>query len=238
MEPTIRPHEVRPFLSNAGLLEPGLRAPLPLEANTRAALNSALRAAFQRAGALPEIIEPAATTGGGLVHALEGLVLNANRLIAAERKDAAEAVRGLLWASRDLLGARDSAYVLKQVAETLAGGAEEAPAGDFERVKGLMEPLERRLEELGLPARMDPVRFAVLQVRLDEAYDDAGRQLQRFYRAIAGGEPAALSGFARGLARAVMKEIVPDHVLASDAGPGRERTGLIDLLPELEREFL
>jgi hypothetical protein len=222
---------------NLGILAPGLRAPLPLVANPRHVLQRAFRSILSGTSALRELIDPAASTGGGMVHACQELVLGAGRLAAAPREGLAEAIRTVLWACRDLQGACDAAYVLRQVAETIAGAADRKPAA-FERSKDLMGPLDRHLEELGLPERMDPARFGVLQVQLDEAYDVASLQLQRFYGALQDAEPfPAFAAFARTLAATVAKELVPDQVLGIGAGAGRERTGLMDLLPELETEL-
>lgn len=223
------------FHPNQELLLRGLRAPLPVTPNSRLVLTQVFRSALRQAGAPLELIEPAAVTGGGLVHAFLELVLALNRLISDPRPVLGEAVRKATWACRDILGAGESAYVLRQAAET--GAEPAAPEADFQRAKNLMEPLERRFDELGLPVHMDPGRFGVLQVHLDEVYDEAARQLQRFYRAVEDpGSPARFRAFTRGLSSTV-GEIIPDHILATGSGPGRERTGLLDLLPELEREF-
>jgi hypothetical protein len=237
MEP--RPRDEPSFDLNAELLLPDLRVPLPVTANSRLLLTETFRIALRAAGAPAELIEPASVTGGGLVHACQEFVRASNRLLVEEASKLADAVRVILWASRDILGAENAAYALHQASEGQGESGREAVEPDFERMKGLMMPLERRLEELGLPERMDPVRFAVIQVRLDEVYDETGRQLQRFYRAIGPSRPKGeFQSFARGLAEVVTREIIPDHLLASHERPGRERTGLIDLLPELEREFI
>ncbi len=47
---------------------------------------------------------------------------------------------------------------------------------------------------------------------------------------------AAFRRFARDLAASV-KSVIPDHILGIGGGSGRERTGLADLLPELEQEI-
>jgi hypothetical protein len=221
------------FEANRELLVPGLRAPLPLRRNARRLLCTAFRLALERAEAPREVLEPAASTGGGLVHACQEFIVACNQLITSPLSGLPEAVRLLLWACRDFLGARDAAYVLKQATEKPAAGGESG--SDFERQKGLMEPMEKRFEVLGLPLLMDPVRFAILQVHLDEVYDQAGRQLQRFYRVLAHPDRTGdFRRFARALSSEVVQEMIPDHLLAT--GSEKERTGLIDLLPELERE--
>jgi hypothetical protein len=236
MDAPPQPEEKPRFRPNIELCAPGLRAPLPLVPNSRALLCEVFRAALERRGTPPALIEPAAATGGGLVHALQEFVAASNRLITEKEKPAlAEAVRRALWASRDLLGARNAAYVLVQAAEEPEPGRLEREA-ESERLKGLMEPLERRFEELGLPVNMDPVHFAAIEVRLDDIYDHAGRQLQRFYRAVE--RPEAGGGFAaftRELAKTVAREIIPDHLTEDRAG---ERPTLLNLLAELEREFV
>jgi hypothetical protein len=229
------PSELHP---NTAILADGIRAPIGLHPNSRAALQGAFRSLLYRAGSPAALIEPASSTGGGAVHALQELVLASNRLATGPRESLADAARTILWACRDLLGANDAAYAIEQAAETVGVHPGRKP-GAFERSKGLMGPLENHLEELGLPSSMDPGRFGILEFQLDEAYDIACLWLQRFYAALRDSEPlGAFSAFARGFASMIAKEIVPDQVLGLGAGEGRERTGLMDLLPELEREFL
>lgn len=225
-----------PFSFNREVLVPGLKAPLPLAGNSRPQLADAFRKALQLAGTPPELVEPAAVTGGGIIHAFQELVLGANRLISEPREALPGAVRLITWACRDLRGAGEAAYVLKQASEAAGPAVEGGPEEDLGRQKDLMGPMERRFEELGLPVSMDPVRFAVLQVHLDEVYDQACRQLQGFYRLVEGEEASGrLKVFAPRLASTVTREVIPDHILAS--GAERERTGLLDLLPELERDL-
>jgi hypothetical protein len=224
---------------NTAILVDGIRAPIGLEPNPRKAIQGAFRSLLIRAGSPAMLIEPASTTGGGAVHALQELVLAANRLATGPRESLADAVRSILWACRDLLGANDAAYAIAQAAAETVGIVPGRKPGAFERSKGFMGPLENHLEELGLPSSMDPERFGILEFQLDEAYDIACLWLQRFYAALRDPEPlGAFSAFARGFASTITKEIVPDQVLGLGAGEGREHTGLMDLLPELEREFL
>ncbi len=91
---------------------------------------------------------------------------------------------------------------------------------------------------MGFPVRMDLDRFGILQVHLDEAYDQIALQLQIFYKAVAQrSDLAQFQRFARGFARSMGREVIADLVLGLGAGPGKERTGLMALLPELEVEF-
>jgi hypothetical protein len=70
-------------------------------------------------------------------------------------------------------------------------------------------------------------------------YDRTSRILQLFYRALSAPEASGeFCAFCRALASITANEIIPDLILGQGAGPDRERTGLADLLPELEREFL
>src|SRR2546425_8440808 len=162
------PREPPQFHPNRELLCPGLLAPLPLSPNARPLLIEALRAALRRSGSPAELVEPASITGGGLIHACQEIVLASNRLISGPREALSREIRTLLWGCRDLLGARDAAYVLKQASEAGYRGPD-AGAVDLDKsskLKNLMEPMERRFNELGLPVHMDPVRFGILQVHL------------------------------------------------------------------------
>ncbi len=232
------------FHPNRELLHPGLKAPLPVAPNARGALSTAFRLLIERAGVDPELKVPAAVTGGGLIHACQEFVLACNAFADGRTDCWLEAVRALLWAARDFSGALNGSYVLEQAAQTVEGGqGKEAPA-DLEKMKDLMGPMERCFDRLKLPRMMSAERFAVVQVHLDEVYDIASRQIERFYRELSfveepsaapRGNPAV---FLRGLHQALARAIVPDHIIAKDSRAGRENSGLQDLLPELEREFL
>jgi hypothetical protein len=227
------------FQPNLELIAGGeLKAPVPLAPNSRHSLQGAFRLALERDGGRADQVLPASSTGGGLVHAAQDFVSAANRLISEPREKLADVARSLLWSCKEFLGFRDSAYVLKQAVDgsDSPGGA---PRLGFRGMKDLSGPLERRLAELDLPVRMDPERFGVLQVHLDEMYDRASRILQLFYHALSAPEaPGEFCAFCRALASLTVGEIIPDLILGQGAGPDRARSGLADLLPELEREFL
>jgi len=232
------------FHPNRELLHPGLKAPLPIFPNARGALSTAFRLLTERAGVDPELIVPAAVTGGGLIHACQEFVLACNDFAAGRTDRWIVAVRSLLWAATDFSGALNGSYVLEQAAQTVAGGQEKEMSADLEKMKDLMGPMERCFDRLKLPRMMAMERFAIVQVHLDEVYDIASRQIERFYRELSLlDEPAAGSvrnpaAFLRGLHQALTRSIVPDHVIAKGSRAAGENSGLQDLLPELEREFL
>ena len=227
------------FQPNLELLAGGeLKAPVPLAANSRHSLQGAFRVELERSGGRADQVLPASSTGGGLIHASQEFVGAANRLLSEPREKLADVARSLLWSCREFLGFRDSAYVLRQAVDG-SGGADGAPRLGFRGSKDFSSPLERRLSELGLPVRMDAVRFGVLQVHLDEMYDRTSRVLQLFYHALSAPEaPGEFCAFSRALSTIAVNEIIPDLILGQGAGPDRAKTGLVDLLPELEREFL
>jgi len=233
--PASEEHAPEIFHPNLELLSKDVRAPVPLTANSRRLFQGTVRLLLNQGQAAPEVVEPAATSGGGLIHACQEFILGANRLVTAPRGELPGAVRAMLWACKDIQGAKNAIYSLEQ---SCPGGPATRSAEGFSRMKDYMAVLEPRLEELGFPVRMDLDRFGILQVHLDEAYDQIALQLQLFYKAVARrSELAQFQRFARGFALSLGREVIPDLVLGLGAGPGKERTGLMELLPELEVEF-
>jgi len=228
---------------NVELLSPGLRAPLILTPNTPLVFRGAFRSFLQQGSAPKEVLDLAVSVGGNLMYTFQEIVLSCNRLITQPAEQLADVVRTLILYCRELLGARNVAYALDQAVERLTESDRLERPAQFDRLKNLMEPLERRLDELGLPRSMDMDRFGILQVQLDEIYDHASLQLQRLYLVLNQLKRREEQStrhfciFARSLSSAVTREIIPDQILGSGAGPGRERTGLLDLLPEFENEF-
>lgn len=231
--------ELPPFQENRALLLDGLEAPLPLSKNPRSLIQEIFRRVLRHGGALEELVEPAATAGGGLIHACQELIHAGNRLVSVPKEELADSVRSILWACKDFLGAQDSSYALKQAAETMPGPRNEERRFEATTHRNLLGSLERRFEELGLPVSMDAVRFAVLQVQLDEVYDKTSHQLQSFYGLLARLDLVpGFRDFSRRIVTVMVKEVIPDQILGVGAGPGKEKMGLMDLLPEFEREFI
>jgi hypothetical protein len=247
------------FQPNRAILLPGLLAPLPVAPNSRQHLQTAFRILLALGKPPEQLREAAATTGGGLIHACQEMILASNRLLTDDPKALSGPVSTLLWATKDILGAQRAVYVLEQALEGFPEGSA-PPAWGFKGHKELGAALEKRFADFPFPAHMDPERFGILQVQLDDVYDFAALQLQRFYAVLAEVEvepaaagpiprPSVAQGtsdrpapaasafrrFARDLAASV-KSVIPDHLLGVGGGSGRERTGLADLLPELERE--
>ncbi len=169
---------------NLEFLAPRLRAPLPLAPNSPVIFRRIFYHFLARGMTPPEVLEPAVTSGGSLVHAFQETILSCNRLIAGHKEGLASAVRRIIWSCQELLGARNTAYALEQAVEGSSRADCSETIAEFDRMKNLMEPLERRLDELGLPGMMDGVRFGILQVQLDELYDRVSLLLQRFYHVL------------------------------------------------------
>ena len=122
------------------------------------------------------------------------------------------------------LEAAVSAFGAKAKAKLASPGATGQPEDQ------LRAPFEQLLSDLAVLCELKPAPAP-----------DGGETADALPAAPAPGQEgsAAAAGFyhlARGLASGV-KDVIADHILGRGAGPGREKTGLLDLLPEMEREF-
>ena len=227
-----------------GLFAPDLKAPIPVPTEPAGAYGQVIE----------KLLEDLPLSKGGremvchtstifLLGAQEFLALS-NSLIGEDpsrtrfQENATKLVRCLLVLQRQ----RDMAYVLHQTAE-IARAERGPPARELEsirRLKDFMTPLEDCLEKLEVHRRMEAPRFAALLVHMDDLYDDASLEIQRFF-AIASREiedARCLAGdFLERLYSEFSRASFADHVLAEhekDVEPG-QGTGLLTLLPELTR---
>jgi hypothetical protein len=233
------------LIAPEGFLVPGGRAPVPVPRETAASYRSALVRLLESSS--PELVrklEAGLSTASTLLEGAQELLVTANELVApgksvVEVRHSAESILRILGA---LLRQENSAYALRQMAELLesavGSSSDRGSLQHFPRVKDLLGLLDGMLERIRLSGTMEPDRLGKMLVHLDELYDDACLQLQRFYslsalrieeaRQLA---PEVLRRFHDQFARAS----IADHVLASsekqeEPGSG---TGLLQLLPEL-----
>ncbi|MBI4585910.1 MAG: hypothetical protein HY717_18015 [Planctomycetes bacterium] len=229
------------FFYNQALLAPGLAAPVPLVLNERVGFRAALRDLLVLHRAAPVLVEPATVIGGSLLFGCQEYLAGCHDLIAAAAPvQFVKASHRLLAACREFSGNLDGIYALQQATDGLP--AESGQPGDegvaCARLKNYALPLERYFEAPPFAVRMDLERRGLLEVHLDSVYDEACRQLERFYLAALRKTSAPLFvQFARGLYRDVTRRLVPDHIFdlfRKSTTLADQRPGLLDLLPELE----
>jgi len=227
-----------------GLFAPDLKAPIPVPREPAGAYRKVIE----------KLLEGLSLSKGGreiVCHTSAIFLLGAQEFLAlgnclleqhASRgefqENATKLVRCLLVLHRQ----RGTAYALHQTAE-IARAERGPPSREVEsirRLKDFMTPFEDRLEKLEVHRRMEAPRFAALLVHMDDLYDDASLEIQRFF-AIASREiedARCLAGdFLERLYSEFSRASFADHVLAEhekDVEPGHG-TGLLALLPELTR---
>ena len=239
-----------PLRPVSGFLEDGVKAPVPVPAESGSAYRDTLERLFAGIVVPRGALQMALATGSILLLGAQDILSMANSLARGEPSghEVQQIVQKMLRNFLVLLKERPTAYVLHQVAE-IAEAQRGPPPEDSElarirRLKDLMSPLEASLLRLGVERRMDAPRFAALLVHMDDLYDDACVQLQRLFLLASRELPEAQT-----LAPGFLKHFYSDFVRASLAdhlhgdligGPpeGEDRdagrgTGLVALLPEL-----
>ncbi|MCH2373416.1 MAG: hypothetical protein MK538_04485 [Planctomycetes bacterium] len=195
-----------------------------------------------------------------VVYGAREFISRANLLTAPDqpRNSGRDQIEQLLACVTTLAGERQSAYSLQQVGD-LAASKRDAVTDDLRlrrTPRRFMKPLERRLQELDVPARMELDRLGRLLVQLDEFYDDSCLLLHRLGTLAAYDLADArdqFPGFLHHAYRDFAVASFDDHLIADPPAepppaeltdeavpeekapppPGEGRRGLLDLLPEL-----
>ena len=141
-----------------------------------------------------------------------------------------------------LASERGGAYAITQVGEIAAAQRDTpAPAAIHRSPRHYMKPLERRLGQLDVPARMELDRLGRLLVEIDEFYDDSCLVLRRLGELSLLDLEEARARFPHFLLQAYQEYAVASfdaHLVAVAVGeappPPKDRgSGLLELLPEL-----
>lgn len=231
------------------LLRSPLKAPIPVPEEPGTSYRKTLEILLEGSSIPHGPREAALSTGVTLIHGAQEVIAALNLLTAEGLSPARvqEIARHVLRQLSVLERERSAAYVLHQVAELVEARHGAPPEGlsapSISRLKGFIGPLERSLEALDVPRRMEPDRFAALIVHLDDMYDDASIQVQQLFAlAELGIDDARLLApeYLRRLYLRFAHASLEDHLLSprlesrSGCEPEEGRgAGLLALLPEL-----
>jgi hypothetical protein len=235
----------QPFFFNRELLAPDVSVPVPLVVNDKRGFQAVVRDLLVRCGGPAVSVEPAVVTLGAMLFGCQEVVAGCQDLIASPAaREVGAACDRILSGCREVSGHLEGAYVILQAVEGSRPAGEGGDAVEelrCARLKDLSGHLERFFRSGRIATGMDLGRLAVLEVRLDEIFDECCRQLERFYHAaLHRHAPRVFVEFARGFYHAVFTRIVPDHLfdpVRNAAAGGEERSGLLDLLPELKESL-
>ena len=230
------------FFPNRHILEPGLDAPIILQANPKNAFQTVFRQLLALHEVHPVLIEPAAIGGGSILFGCQQFILACNQLVGARNgMEILGVTAKLLESCRELSGNLESFYVFEQcsleVDKSDKGREEPFEAGP---IRSQFKNYGALLEDFALDPpcaiSIDVERLGKLQISLEETYDQACLQLERFFQAsIASPKPEPLVDFCHGLYAEVGKGLIPDHILVSEEAEKEEgRVGLLNLIPDLE----
>ncbi len=227
-----------PFFYNELLLEGGHGVPLPIVVNSKRGFQAVVRDLLVRARVEEVSIEPTATTLGAMLFGCQEFIAGSQDLLdAGSPADVRAASSRMLRACREFSGSLESAYAILQATEGASESGVAFAALPCARLKNLGAAIEAFFENTELTVTMDLGRLAILEVRLDDLFDECSRQLERFYScALNRSRPELFLEFARCFYRDLFRRILPDHIfdpVKNQPAGGTERSGLLDLLPEL-----
>lgn len=230
------------FYPNRELLQPDVRAPVPLMENSRAAFQTVLLQLLCVHQVDKDLVERAASTGSALLAGCQDIVIHSHKLLDCQSaEELRRTCKSLLYACREISGNYEGLYILLQASDDLP--RQEAQDYDspaqISRLKSLDGLLDSFFNSPPCPIGMELELLGRLQIHLDELYDGACRQLERFYHAVTrAASPYLLGVFCREFYRDATQHLLPDIIIAEDEEERDEEdpsTGLLTLLPELEK---
>ena len=229
----------KPFFFNDSLLAPDCTVPLPIIVNPKVGFQAVVRDLLVRVRAPVVTVEAGAVTTGSVLYGCQEYIAGCHDLIAAQNVGVLKsACARILFACREFSGSLDGLYVLVQAVELVEPvEASSLPKLSCSRLKNLSQHLEEFFSSEHLQFSMDLERLAILQVHLDEVFDECTRQLERFYHAARyRNVPTLFANFSKTLHHDILRKIVPDHIydpVNNTPAGGDKRNGLLDLVPEL-----
>ena len=234
--------EWSPLRIPAALMTPDSSAPVPTPENTPVEFAVTFARMLQDMEIVDEALGICLATGPVLLYGAKEFIASANRLtVAGDPTSMREEIQRLLGCVQTLASERSRAFVVQQVGGTLrrlvAAPAERSVKSEtlarFRSPRGYEAVFDQAFRTTGVLAHLDAQSYGQLAIRLDEFYDDSCLQLRRLGELTSLDFATARSHFAdffQGLYDDYALASFGDHLFAEDSD-----TGLVKLLPELER---